>query len=739
MESETRAPTPVVPAGPGYRSEPTSRRHGNVASAPGCPWQLNLCAPEPTLWAPAPHPRLRELRAGFGVRTRARIGGREIWALACSLRKLFAVEEEFEDEDFLSAVQDAENQFAGSLPVKAGCLRPVSSRPQDLVQAKSSEWSLSHSIGPPDDTSGAPALGLRLPVSSMSEAIRGSPSMGTGLLRPVSTTGSWTGNQKRVTLTEVPTRTAGLQSAAPHPLPYLKNEQEVTGGLEGPGQDEFDQVLASMELEGPGLELELGVTSETTGILPTWQGEDTILTKKCQVAELSGFCPKGPTLASHGRDHGLTSVQGQLLDPAVHCRTPQCLLRPAATPTNLPMPDVRTVPTPQCPRNVSANGSHTLAPQPLKTAGGPAQYLPQNHFSHQALQSPGALFPGPRTPNSGFSSRARSGFCSRGLLEPRTSLPSAASPVGTPKGLHSASLAPQAALQTPVVTNHLVQLVTATNRTPQPPNRTATPVKARRFPGPAGLLPHQGGRNLDEIMVSTPQTPTHGALARFQTEIVTSSQGSVEEDFGRGPWLTMKSSLGLDDQDPTCFLCTYSIIMVLRKAALKQLPRNKVPKMAVMIKSLTRSTMDASVVFKDPTGEMQGTVHRVLLETRQNELKPGSVLLLKQIGVFSPSLRNHYLNVTPNNLVQIYSPDSGDRNFLKLSQPFPQDLGSVHGSHAVNVKSKEDLRAAQNPEAAESPTEELSEADDLDGLLSELPEDFFSGTSTACPKAGHLP
>lgn len=30
-------------------------------------------------------------------------------------------------------------------------------------------------------------------------------------------------------------------------------------------------------------------------------------------------------------------------------------------------------------------------------------------------------------------------------------------------------------------------------------------------------------------------------------------------------------------------------------------------------------------------GEMQGTVHRLLLETRQNELKPGSVLLLKQV------------------------------------------------------------------------------------------------------------
>ena len=47
--------------------------------------------------------------------------------------------------------------------------------------------------------------------------------------------------------------------------------------------------------------------------------------------------------------------------------------------------------------------------------------------------------------------------------------------------------------------------------------------------------------------------------------------------------------------------------------------------------SLTLKLM-GGMVF---AGEMQGTVHRLLLETRQNELKPGSVLLLKQ--VLSPS------------------------------------------------------------------------------------------------------
>ncbi|KAM9597315.1 homologous recombination OB-fold protein [Trichechus inunguis] len=668
--------------------------------------------------------------------------------MACRLQKLFAVEEEFEDEDFLSAVEDAENQLAGSLLVNAGCLRPVSSRPQATVQAQSSGWLPSHHPAP-SETSGLPALGLRLPTSSVSRAIRGPPSTGTARLRPVSTPSSCTGNQRSMTLTEVSRELARPQSSAPRPLPTLETQQQVLGGLEGSEQDEFDAVLASMELEGSGMELKLGVSSEATGVLLTCQGEDPVLAKKARVAELSGCCPKGSTLATHNRHDGPISVQCQLLDPVVHGRPPQCHLRPG-TSGNLSIPTASTVPTQQSHWRVCAKGSPLQAHQPLQTAGSSVQCSPQNHLFCQPLQSPGAClsgkprFFGPKTPNSGCStpSRARYGFCPRGLSGPQSPAASVESPAGTPKSPHS-SLVPQAALQTPIVTNHLVQLVTAANRTPQLPMHTTTQAKARRFPGPAGLLPHQhSGKNLEEIMVSTPQTPTHGALAKFRTEIVASSQASVEEDFGRGPWLTMKSSLGLDERDPTCFLCTYSIVMVLRKAALKQLPRNKVPNMAVMIKSLTRSTVDASVVFKDPTGEMQGTVHRVLLEMRQNELKPGSVLLLKQIGVFSPSLRNHYLNVTPNNLVRIYSPDSGVGNFLKPSQPFPKDLGSFHGSLQCDVdpKSKEDLRTAQDPEAGVSPEEEHLETDDLDGLLSELPEDFFSGTSSwDYPKAGHPP
>uniref|UniRef100_A0A8C9LSP8 Ankyrin repeat and SOCS box protein 16 n=1 Tax=Piliocolobus tephrosceles TaxID=591936 RepID=A0A8C9LSP8_9PRIM len=515
--------------------------------------------------------------------------------MACSLQKLFAVEEEFEDEDFLSAVEDAENRVAGSLPVNAGRLRPVSSRSQETVQAQSSRLLPLHPTAP-SEALGLPDLDLCLPPSSMPSADSRPSCIGTASLRPVSTSSSWIGNQRRVTVTEVLREPARPQSSALHPVLTFESQQQQVGGFERPEQDDFDKVLASMEMEEPGMELECGVSSEATRILPAQQRERSVLVKKAWLVDLSGSCQKEPMPATHTA--GIMSAQDESLDPVVQCRTPRPPLRPGAV-GHLPVPTALTVPTQQPHWKICPQGPPVQALQPLQAARGTIQSSPQNCFPCQPFQSPSswlsvkAHLHRPRTPNSSCStpSRTSSGLFPRIPLHPQAPLSSIESPVGTPKG-------PQGALQTPIVTNHLVQLVTAASRAPQQPTHPSTRAKTRRFPGPAGILPHQ--------------------------------------------------------------------------AALKQLPRNKVPNMAVMIKSLTRSTMDASVVFKDPTGEMQGTVHRLLLETRQNELKPGSVLLLKQIGVFSPSLRNHYLNVTPNNLVHIYSLDSGDGSFLKPSQPFPK-------------------------------------------------------------------
>ncbi|XP_071325113.1 homologous recombination OB-fold protein [Trachinotus anak] len=342
----------------------------------------------------------------------------------------------------------------------------------------------------------------------------------------------------------------------------------------------------------------------------------------------------------------------------------------------------------------------------------------------------------------------------RGLFETVSPAPSSS--------VSSTTLSPHP-LHTPVLTNRLVQLVSASNKLPKKrPRSEPHRPRTRRFPGPAGLLPQQPqGQSLDNIVVSVPHTPAHGVVARLPSQ--TSSSQSEEDEFNGGAWAAMKAEMGLDERNPSCFLHSYSVVMVLRKAALKQLVKNKVPNMAVLLKGIIHTHADAKAVFKDPTGEIQGTVHRQLLEDRAEELKVGAVLLLKQVGVFSPSHRNHYLNVTPNNLLRIYSPDGVSLSSTQLPPlvlermlPSPaqspsvlrepvsrmhlvfdeeDDEGEEGGgctegdkdsrfpTHTGVSSSRGPQEPAGNPAAQDTGWDA---DDDLDELLGEIPEDTYS-------------
>ncbi|XP_021095872.1 uncharacterized protein C17orf53 homolog isoform X2 [Heterocephalus glaber] len=550
---------------------------------------------------------------------------------------LFSVDEEFEDEDFLSALEDAESRLAGVPPRTAGHLCPTSSCPMEA----------SRSPSPSPLALRPPAPGLCPPTPCTPGAVEDPCSSRTAPLRPLLTSSSWLGGQRPVW---------------------------ARAALEGPEQDKVGQDLA-------GLELELGAGTK-----------DPMPAKRARITGPSGLS-SNPMSARPG--------QG----------TPEPAGSPRAT---LP--------------------GHT--PQLRLPTGAPAHCGPWSPAPRQPLLPPRTWAGGrPHTPRP-QALGAHSPAVLLGVAPPsRAPAPPAVSPIGTLRG-------PRAPLQTPIVTNHLVQLVTAA---------TPTRVRAcrRRFPGPAGLLPQQG-ENPEEIVVSTLQTPAHGALAKLRPEsLVTSSQASAEEELGQGAWLAMKEALRLDDGDPACFLHTCSVATVLRKAALKQLPGNKVPTMAVMIKSLTRSTVDASAVLRDPTGEMQGTLHRALLEAWQGELKPGAVLLLRQVGVFSPSLRNHYLNVTPSNLVHVYSPDSGDRDLLRPPQPTLEGPGSSWGRRQPDVGAQPGLglRTRQSPGAGVSPEEQavdvpkcclsVSQTAWTDSSASSQTTSLLAVAARATPRQGH--
>ncbi|XP_056263943.1 homologous recombination OB-fold protein isoform X2 [Pseudoliparis swirei] len=402
-------------------------------------------------------------------------------------------------------------------------------------------------------------------------------------------------------------------------------------------------------------------------------------------------------------------------------------------------------------RQASGSFGHKLPSQASST---PLLRSPNPRPAHLSAPPPSpGVFPGLTASSPG------PGPISRTIARPRRSW---ATPGPSPRGralFETVSPAPSSSpslsphpLHTPVFTNRLVQLVSASNKLPSKrPRSEPHQPRTRRFPGPAGFLPQQPqGQNLDDIVVSVPQTPAHGVVARSPSQV--SSSQTDEDEFCAGGWAAMKAEMGLDERNPSCFLHSYSVVMVLRKAALKQLAKNKVPNMAVLLKSIIHTHADAKAVFRDPTGEIQGTVHRRLLEDRAEELKVGSVLLLKQVGVFSPSHRNHYLNVTPNNLLRIYAPDGVGLSSTRLPPPLLEPMSQAGSPPAVLqgtvsrmqlVFDEEDDEGGEHPKApsdtragsGKGPQEHAGSPapldagwdadDDLDELLGELPEESY--------------
>ncbi|KAK3908625.1 Homologous recombination OB-fold protein [Frankliniella fusca] len=185
-------------------------------------------------------------------------------------------------------------------------------------------------------------------------------------------------------------------------------------------------------------------------------------------------------------------------------------------------------------------------------------------------------------------------------------------------------------------------------------NLNTSRARQRKFPGPAGLLPERG-------KVAQGQRSNFSSLLNVSgsdldeseepLSLCSQSTASVLED---GPWSALKADFSSDGQ---CLLKRYTVAWVKQRAAAKQLSGQKVPFLAAVLHSIDCSSPDPCVVLRDPTGEIPGTLHRSVWDSFGGQLIAGSALVLRFVGVLSTgiSARRHYLNITSNNIVTIYS------------------------------------------------------------------------------------
>lgn len=98
----------------------------------------------------------------------------------------------------------------------------------------------------------------------------------------------------------------------------------------------------------------------------------------------------------------------------------------------------------------------------------------------------------------------------------------------------------------------------------------------------------------------------------------------------------------------------------------------KIPNLGLVVKTVYHFETDAHVCFCDPFGEMEGTIHRQVIEKYPHVLNAGLVILLKRLSVYSPSFGTYHLIVTLNNIVQMWTSDSIDSKSAKKSNISPK-------------------------------------------------------------------
>ncbi|KAM0946363.1 putative recombination protein [Dioscorea sansibarensis] len=170
------------------------------------------------------------------------------------------------------------------------------------------------------------------------------------------------------------------------------------------------------------------------------------------------------------------------------------------------------------------------------------------------------------------------------------------------------------------------------------------------IPGPAGAVQAAMLRRS-----ASPAVPPSRTGPRPETEVGVDFRpdlGADDEDFKMNPWLSALNFLG------HCHVSSVSIGSIKSCGS----DSERVPQVSGIVKSCRPNGLgDLFITLKDPTGMIDASVHRTVIEGRKlgDDISVGCVLILKQVIVLRPVRLVCYLNITFNNVVKLISNDYG--------------------------------------------------------------------------------
>jgi len=169
----------------------------------------------------------------------------------------------------------------------------------------------------------------------------------------------------------------------------------------------------------------------------------------------------------------------------------------------------------------------------------------------------------------------------------------------------------------------------------------------RKIPGPAGELgPLEPG---DIPLAAQPYRPISTQVVNHRHNDQQNVRPEMDLDFKQGAWLIVSDYMKELGQDLT--QGSKMNIAKILDGGYKQ----KIPQLIVLVKACTVIGRNALLSLKDPTGEMEGTVHTEALSEHTN-ITIGAVLVLTKVSVFSPTPTKHHLNITLDNITMVQTP-----------------------------------------------------------------------------------
>ncbi|KAL2620969.1 hypothetical protein R1flu_001174 [Riccia fluitans] len=252
-----------------------------------------------------------------------------------------------------------------------------------------------------------------------------------------------------------------------------------------------------------------------------------------------------------------------------------------------------------------------------------------------------------------------------------------------------------------------------------------------RIPGPAGALQENFRKR-----ASTGALKTRQGSLDFNTQ-------SDTTDFEEGPWITAMDYLerGAPKNLPRVTI-----------ASIKNVSRSSghISELVAMVKAVVPNGFgDVSAILKDPTGAINGCIHRsVLTESKYSQrVVPGAVLVLHKVVVFSSSPYAHYLNIISENVHKLFAREVGsfqppasvnddknvEENEVKSLEVTPDNLRDRSQDLATISQRRRDPpragRSFQNNECVPSLGENQRSGQSRCGeSIERLPDDLFPNT-----------